>query len=298
MNGRTVGSDRTGAAMTWGQMMATSADDLEKLGRIPIRIFAKDEILFEDLARYTADFIRDRNENNEKTVFILPVGPKNHYPRLAEICNVEKISWKNVHAFNMDEWLTWECKKLPLDHPFSFEGYMRRNLYELLSEDLRPAPENLWFPEPENLTTIGPALRKLGGANLTFAGFGYTGHVAANEPPQSRWVDITEEEYRKSDTRILPLNDETLIAFAHRTTGGDTRLIPPMAITLGMGDILASERILFVSNSGEWKQHTLRVLMFHEPTVRYPCTLTQGHSSVEVWVDQKTAKMPQRIFEE
>jgi glucosamine-6-phosphate deaminase len=254
--------------------------------------------MLERLALYTADFIERRNKDGEQTVLIMPVGPKDHYPRLADICNQRRINWKNVHTFNMDEWLTWDCQLLPLAHPYSFEGFMRRNLYDLLDSELRPESANIHFPRPDNLTRIALDLRALGGANITVAGFGYSGHIAANEPPSSRWVDVSVDDYRRGETRILPLNDETLIAFAHRTAGGDTRQIPPMAISLGMRDILASRRILFVSSTGEWKQHTLRVLMFHDPTVRYPCTLAAGHSDVEVWVDRRTAERPQRTFGE
>lgn len=298
MSDSTVGQTRAGKRLTWSQIMETTPDQLRNEGRMPTTIFDNDETMFEQLAMYTANFISEQNSRSERTVFILPVGPKNHYPRLAELCNQRRISWKNVHAFNMDEWLTWDCQLLPLDHPFSFEGFMRRNLYDLLDPDLRPPNENLRFPRPDNFTAIGRQLRDLGGAQLTFAGFGYSGHVAANEPPTSRWVQVSVENYENSEARILPLNDETLVAFAHRTSGGDTRQIPPMAVTLGMRDILSSRRILFVSNSGEWKQHTLRVLLFHDKTVTYPCTLTNSHPNIEVWVDQKTAKAPQRIFRE
>lgn len=298
MSDEIVGSTRQGAELTWSEIMATSTAEIQSNGKIPVTVFDDDVSMFSRLARYIADFIRDRNEQGLTTVMIVPVGPKNHYPELADICNREKISWKNVHCFNMDEWLTWDCQEFPLDHPFSFQGYMRRNLYDLIDNALRPPESNLWFPTPSNMTTISDRLRELGGADLTFAGFGYSGHVALNEPPQSRWVRVSVEDFRRSETRILPLNDETLIAFAHRTSGGDTNVIPPMAVTLGMKDLLASKKFLFVSNSGEWKQHTLRVLLFHEPTVMYPCTLVQSHPDAEIWVDENTARPPQRIFKE
>lgn len=47
-------------------------------------------------------------ENNQKgifTSFILPVGPTGQYKRFARICNLEKISCKNLITVNMDEYL-------------------------------------------------------------------------------------------------------------------------------------------------------------------------------------------------
>ena len=35
-----------------------------------------------------------------------------------------------------------------------------------------------------------------------------------------------------------------------------------------------------------------KVLLLHEPTVAYPCTLAQEHPNAEVWVDVLTAQVP------
>ncbi|MEW9613372.1 hypothetical protein AB3G45_05965 [Shinella sp. S4-D37] len=288
--------DHSRTALTWEQMMQIASDDLAKHGRIPLTIYDRAGDMFERLAREIADLIKAKNAAGEPTVLILPVGPKKHYPRLVEICNAERISWKAVTCFNMDEWMDWQCRLLPLDHPWSFKGYMRRNLYEKLDRDLRPLEANLFFPDPENMRLYSGWIAERGGADLCYGGFGYSGHIANNEPPFSRWWHVGLDDMRNSTTRILPLNDETLIAFSHRSAGGDTKMIPPMAVTIGMKDILSSKRLLLISDSGAWKQHTLRVLLMHEPTVDYPCTLAQEHANCEVWVDRATAEPPSRIM--
>lgn len=63
-----------------------------------------------------------------------------------------------------------------------------------------------------------------------------------------------------------------------------------------MRPILSSRRLLLISDSGAWKQHTLRVLLMHEPTVDYLCTLAQEHPDCEVWVDRAIAEPPSRIM--
>lgn len=278
--------------LSWSEMMALPAADLGAHALIPLTVFSRREDMFDRLARLIADLIKDHNKKNEKTVIIFPVGPIRHYPRLVEITNAERISWRNVVCFNMDEWMDWQCRMLPLDHPWSFHGYMRKNLFERIDAELRPPEANLNFPSPQNMHAYSQMLHDAGGADLCYGGFGYSGHIANNEPPASRWWHITLEEMRNSQTRILPLNDETLVAFAHRAAGGDTKAIPPMAVTIGMKDILASRKLVLVSDGGAWKQHTLRVLLLHEPTVSYPCTLAQEHDDCEVWVDTKTAEPP------
>jgi glucosamine-6-phosphate deaminase len=282
--------------LDWDDMMRVPADRLNDHGRVPVRVFNEPAEMMETLARKIADLIRSRNAQDKPTRFIFPVGPKRHYPLLAEICNRERISWSNCSCFNMDEWLDWQCRSLPLAHPFSLEGYMRRNLFDLLDADLRPPDAQLHFPSPENLTTISGRIAEAGGIDLMVGGFGFTGHIAFNEPPTSRWHTISDDEYRNCGTRILPINDETIIAHAQRSLGGNTRSIPPMAITLGMRDLLAAREILLVSDGGAWKQAILRVLLMHEPTAEYPCTFVQGHPGAEVWVDRATAEPPPDAF--
>ncbi|MBX3567108.1 MAG: 6-phosphogluconolactonase [Rhizobiaceae bacterium] len=285
-------TDTPRGRLGWEEIMRLPAGELDQHSFLPVRIYGQAAEMFSALAREVADLIKRRNAEGERTVLILPVGPIRHHAELVEITNRERISWRNVVCFNMDEWMTWECRLLPLDHKWSFQGFMRRNLFARIDEDLRPLEENLHFPTPANMSAYSDMIRAAGQPDLCYAGFGYSGHIANNEPPQSRWWNITLDEMRRSRTRILALNDETLIAFAHRTSGGDTKAIPPMAVTIGMEDVLSSKRLLLISDGGPWKQHSLRVLLMHEPTVLYPCTLAQEHSNCEVWVDEKTAKPP------
>lgn len=285
-----------GLPLDWDRMMRLPVAELTRRSRVPVRVFDESPAMMTALARAIADLIKGRNARGEDTGLIFPVGPKRHYPLLAEICNRERISWAACHCFNMDEWLDWQCRALPLDHPFSLEGYMRRHLYERLDAALRPPEDHLHFPRPDNFLTLSDRIAGVGGIDLLVGGFGFTGHVAFNEPPTSRWYKIPLEEFRRGAPRILHINDETIIAHAQRSLGGNTRGIPPMAVTLGMRDVLGARRILLVSDGGPWKQAILRVLLLHEPTTEYPCTLVQGHPCAEVWVDKATAEPPPDAF--
>lgn len=278
--------------ISWSEMMRLDPARLRELGRVPLEIFPNGEKMFSRLARTIADLIASNNKAGLPTVLIQPVGPKKHFAELVEITNRERISWASVTSFNMDEWMDWQCRILPESHPWSFKGYMQRNLFSRIDADLQPEARNLFFPTPQNMVQYSDWLAERGGADLCYGGFGYSGHIANNEPPASRWWHISLDDLRNSTTRILPLNDETLVAFAHRSAGGNTKAIPPMAVTVGMKDILSSKRLLLVSDGGAWKQHTLRVLLLHPPTVEYPCTLVQEHPNAEVWVDERTSKVP------
>lgn len=283
--------------LSWDEMLRIPVEELPDHSRVPVRIMPSAGELFSYLARYTADLIRDSNTSPTPLRIVWPCGPKRHFPLLAEICNREGISWRNTVNIQMDEWLDWQCRPLPADHLLNLQSYLRRELFERLDAALRPTEDQMVFHDPLHMGQVDEKLDELGGIDVVFGGFGFTGHFAYNEPPTSRWIHISNEEFRSSRTHIVATNDETFIMHAHRSTGGNTRPIPPMGATLGMKDLLGAKRIRLVSDGGAWKQTIFRVLCMHEPTVRYPCTFVQGHPDVEVIVDAKTAACPPNCFD-
>lgn len=266
------------------------ADELARRSRYPLRVLPDRASLYAWLAREMADELKARNAAGEPTRWLLPVGPKNHYPLLADICNRERISWEGVHAFHMDEWLDWQGRPVPPDHPFSFEGFCRRNLYDLVDPELRPPDKQVVYPSVYDIDAFSARIAEAGGLDTVIAGFGYRGHVAFNEPPSTRWHTVSVEELAASKTRVVPLLEDTLVAHSHRATGGYTQAIPRMAVTVGMADVLAARRIRLVTDGGAWKRFILRVLVLTtEPDADYPVTLCHGHPDVDVTADADSA---------
>jgi glucosamine-6-phosphate deaminase len=272
------------------EMLTMSAEQLVEVSRYPLRVFPAKEALYRWLARLMADEIKANNARSEPTRWILPVGPKDQYPGLAKITHEERISWKNVYAFHMDEYLDWQGRPVPVDHPFSFRGYCQRNLYDLIDPDLRPPVEQIVFPSIHDIDGYSQRLAEVGGADTVFAGFGHRGLIAFIETPATRWHRVTADELAASKTRIVQLREETIVALSQRMTGGDTQHIPPMAITLGMADILRSRKIHLITDGGAWKQYILRVLLLTtERDPELPVTLCHTHGNVEVTVDASSA---------
>ena len=282
--------------LTWDEMLRVPVEELDDYSFVPVRVFGAADEMFRYLARYTADLIKASAGSPTPLRIVWPCGPKRHFPLLAEICNREGISWRNTLNIQMDEWLDWQGRRLPEAHPFNLQSYLRRELFGRLDPALRPAESQMTFHDPLHIGNMDARLDEIGGVDVVFGGFGFTGHIAYNEPPPSRWTHITDEEYRSSRTHLVPTNDETFIMHSHRSTGGNTRLVPPMGMTLGMKDLLAAKTIRLVSDGGAWKQTIFRILCMHEPTLKYPCTFVQGHPDVEVLVDAATAACPPDIF--
>lgn len=273
-------------------LLAIPAGELTRVSKVRLEIVPDLHSLYLHFARSLADEITANNASGKPTRLILPVGPVGQYPLLVEMCNREGISWKNVHTFNMDEYLDWQGRPLPDGHPLSFEGFMRQEVFAKLDPALRIPDDQVHFPYPLDLDRTSRQIEAVGGIDTCYGGIGIHGHIAFNEPPISRFYKLTPDEFRASLTRIVPLAPETIVMNSIRATGGNPAALPPMAVTLGMRDILASRRLRLYCQGGSWQRTVLRVALLGEEDVDYPVTLAQGHPDFAIVTDENTAQAP------
>ena len=260
--------------------------------KVKIKILNQPDDVYQWVAREMANEVKANNRTKQPTRWILPCGPTKQYPYFCQIVNDEKISLRNVHVFHMDDHLDWQGRPLPFDHKYSYEGWMRNNFYAPIEADLAIPEDQRHFPNIFAIDEISQKIIDLGGIDTTYGGVGYRGFIAYNEPPRSPWYTVSEKDFKDSKTRILHLNDETLIALSQRTAGGCSHVIPPMAVTLGMRDLLSAKRIRIFSETGSWKQTVIRVLLFGPITTEYPVTFLQDHPDAMIVVDKLTAAPP------
>jgi glucosamine-6-phosphate deaminase len=274
----------------FAELMRMPVEELRRAARLPFRLLPDIPSILSDFANSIAGEIRARNARGEPARLILPVGPVAQYPLLVERTNRERISWKNVFVFAMDEFLDWEGRPIPLDHPLSFEGYLRRELFARIDPELRIPDDHCFFPHPFRIEAASDSIRRVGGIDCCFGGVGYHGHVAFNEPPLSRWHHIGVEQLRESRTRVLALGDDSIVVQSIHSSGGHSAAIPPMAVTLGMRDILASRRIRLYCAAGERHRAIFRIAVAGEVSPAYPVTLVQGHPDAEIVIDEGGAQ--------
>src|ERR1035437_3520653 len=278
-----------GGTVVSDDQLAMPLEELKLAAKLPLTVFADKPALYEWLAQYMAGEIRQANREGRPLRWILPIGPKAHYRRLVELTNQEHLSWKNVWCFHMDEFCDWQGRGIPSESPYSFRGYAQREIYSNILPELRNPPEQVVFPDPSRIGDYSAAIAEVGGVDTAFGGFGYRGHVGFNETPETKWTRVGIDELRQGKTRIVQLLDDTMVALSVRTAGGNSYAVPPMAITVGMADILAAHRILLITDGGNWKQFILRGLLLGEPDVRFPVTLCQKHADCTVYCDQESA---------
>ncbi len=271
-------------------LLTLPVEELRRHAHTPFELLPDADALLDHFAESIAAVIRERNNRGEPTRLILPVGPTRQYARLVEITNRERLSWKNVWAFQMDEFLDWQGRPISTDHPLSFTGFMERELFGRIAPELTVPPAQRQVPDPFRSDAISERMRAVGGVDVCFGGVGYHGHVAFNEPPLSRWHAVSVEELRRSLTRVVTLGADSIVVQSIHCTGGDPQAVPPMAVTLGMRDILASRKIRLYLAAGERHRAIFRTTVAAEPTVFWPSTLIAGHPDAVVLTTAQTAE--------
>jgi glucosamine-6-phosphate deaminase len=243
----------------------------------------------EAFAGAIADEIAANNQAGRPTCLILPVGPVAHYPLLAEITNERRISWSDVSIVTMDEYLDWTGRPIAEAHPLSFTGFMRRFLASI-DAPLRPEAGRYVAPDPFDIDRVSAFLAEAGGPDTCYGGIGVHGHVAFNEPPLWRFGSVTEEQFLASPTRVVTLAPETVVMNATRSWGGRLEDFPPMAVTVGMADILSADRIRLFCDGGAWQQHALRRAVLGPAGLDHPASLLTHHPDVTIVADAVTAE--------
>lgn len=266
------------------------AGELVNRARMGVRLFPTIDGMLDYMAERMVAELRENNAASQPTRWILPVGPIKQYRRVVDRCNADQITWQNVDIFQMDEFLDWQGRPIGLDHPLSFEGFMRREVIGRLDPDLRPNPERVHVPNPFNPDRMAQAIESAGGVDTCYGGIGYHGHVAFNDPPLSRWFRVSVDEMRRSKTRVVALGDDSIVVQSINCAGGSSELIPPMAVTIGMSEILSSRKIRLFLAGGERHRAIFRLTLLDDPTVDYPSTLLQDHPDCILHTDEATAR--------
>ena len=221
--------------------------------------FDSPDALSERAASILLTAIRER----PRIVLGLPTGrsPIGMYERVVRECSREYHCFRDVVTFNLDEY----CGVAP-EHPASYASYMRQHLFDHVDID----PKNTHIPngiDPDP-AAYEAELQRAGGLELTFLGLGRNGHIGFNEPGTPF----------DSRTRIVELTQSTRHANADLFPGGH---VPTHAITMGIGTILESRRIvLLVSGSG--KEEALARLQSGEISEDFPASALWKHDDVRV----------------
>ena len=241
-----------------------------------------------------ADEVIANNKAGKPTKWVLPAGPTDEYDIFIDRVNKERISLANLWVFHMDEFLNWEGRPYPVADTYeSLEGTMLACFYGRIDPALNVPEDHRIWPRINDIDRCDEMCKKLGGIDTVWAGIGAKGLVAFCEPPRRYTSRLSVEEYAKGRTRIVDLNEDTIVALSQRSFGGCYDRVPPKSITIGFSIICSAKRAVYMIATGAWKQTTVRVALFSEPTLEYPVTILPKYiPDITLCCDENTADHP------
>lgn len=255
-----------------------SKERLSYYENIPTEIFDNATEASKSVAKEIAELIRTQNESNEHTVLGLATGstPTQVYEELIRLHNEEGLSFHNVITFNLDEYYPMQ--------PHSLQSYVRF-MKEHLFNHIDIPEEQIHIPDgtideekvPGYCQNYEQKIKDLGGIDIQLLGIGRTGHIGFNEPgsrPDSRTRLITLDRITRKDAASDFFGEEH---------------VPRRAITMGVGTILDSDRIIMMA-WGEGKAPVIKEAVEGPIRERIPATYLQEHDNAQVILDEASAE--------
>ena len=244
---------------------------------IPTEIYKDAASGSKQVAKEVADIIRSNNEKNENTVLGLATGstPTQVYSELIRLHNEEGLTFENVITFNLDEYFPMQPQSLQ-----SYVRFMNEHLFDHIDipEEQVHIPDGTIDEEDvgQYCRDYEQKIKDVGGIDVQLLGIGRTGHIGFNEPgsrPNSRTRLITLDKITRKDAASDFFGEEH---------------VPRRAITMGVGTILDSDRIVMMA-WGEGKAPIIKEAVEGEVRESVPATYLQEHPNARVILDDASA---------
>lgn len=234
-------------------------------------IIAKD---YEEMSKLGADCIIEQIRKKPDSVLGLATGssPVGTYKYLVDAYN-KGLDFSKISTFNLDEYYG-----LSPQHPESYMYFMEKNLFKHVNIDRSKIhiPDGLCRDVEKECKSYDEAIVGAGGIDLQLLGIGRNGHIGFNEPGDS--LDIL--------THVANLTESTIEANARFFSSIDE--VPKKALTMGMGNIMKSKKILLLAY-GESKAEAIALLAGTAVDTNVPATLLLLHRDVTVIADEDAA---------
>lgn len=254
-----------------------SMDLIDSFEKIPVKIFDTPKNGAAWVAKEIAKLIREKAASGEKCVLGLATGstPKSLYAELVRMHKEEGLSFRNVVAFNLDEYYPIEQDAIQ-----SYHRFMRNQLFDKV--DI--LPENCHIPDgqldkehiKESCAAYEQRIKEAGGIDLQVLGIGINGHIGFNEPGSSVYTK----------TRLTTLTNTTRLANAYEFA--NISEVPRLAITMGISTIMRAKKIMLMA-WGESKAPVICEAVEGDDTEQVPASLLQNHDDVTFVIDELAA---------
>lgn len=230
----------------------------------------------DEVCKKASDIIRDVVKENKNAFLGLATGgsAEKVYSYLVDEYKNGNLDFSDCSSINLDEYVG-----LSPDHPQSYRRYMDDRFFNNININ----KENTHVPITignlnDEILRIRNLLEEKNGTDVQLLGVGSNGHIAFNEPGK----------FLNAGVSIVNLNHETIKANSRFFNSIDD--VPKQAISLGMGDILKSKKIVLIA-FGKEKSNAIKELLKNDfINTNVPCTLLKTHRDVTVIIDEEISK--------
>lgn len=264
--------------------------DLDRGWQERISLVKHADDLNKQIAVQFADLLEMKMKAGELATVICPVGPLDYRYFAREVVD-RGLSCRNLRTINMDEYLDENDRLIPETHPLSFRRFMEETFFSQLPDELRPIPENIVFPDPEEPEALTRLIDDIGGADICWAGFGITGHVAFNDPPSMLGEPEELESFRMCTTRKLTIPPASAAQMAMGGTNGNLDILPRRAVTIGIYEMLKSRQFV-LTFMRSWHAGLWRKALLGPVTSEFPGSLLQEHPNLSIVMTELAAQVP------
>ena len=232
----------------------------------------------EQASKLAAAMITAAVKKNPKTVLGLATGatPVLMYTEMAKAVKDEKVSYKNVKSWNLDEYVG-----LAGTHEQSYRYFMNENLFKKI--DIKLSNTHVLNGLAKDLDKECKAyeaqIKKAGGIDIQVLGIGSDGHIAFNEPGTSL----------KSRTSCVYLTPSTIKDNARLFFKGKEKEVPTRALSMGVGTICEAKKVILLA-FGENKQNAIKGCVEGPMTQFCTASALQSHNDCWIFCDEAAAK--------
>ncbi len=228
---------------------------------------------YEEMSRIAANIILEQIKNKPDSVLGLATGstPIGLYDCLVSAYADGIADFSRVKSVNLDEY----CG-LSGDNVQSYRYFMNTHLFDKINID----KANTFVPDGTNDDPEGECKRydniieSLGGIDIQVLGIGNNGHIGFNEPADAF----------SDSTHVVSLAKSTIEANSRFFEKPED--VPTKALTMGIGSIMKSRKIILIAN-GDKKKDIVEKALNSEITPLVPASILKKHPDLTVIFSEK-----------
>jgi glucosamine-6-phosphate deaminase len=218
--------------------------------------------------------IKEINKNPELKIGLATgSSPIGLYNNLIEAYQKNKISFKDVVSYNLDEYIG-----IDRSHPQSYYSFMHEHLFKHIDiEDEHIHIPNNDIKKLEHLAEDYNKILRENQLDIQILGIGTNGHIGFNEPGtplgNETFIVTLDEQTRMDNSRFFNNNIDE---------------VPKFAITMGIKNIMYAKKILLIA-SGKEKAKVIYKMIKGKVSKSLPASILQLHPDCTVIIDENAA---------